>query len=86
MTAYARHSAALDIQHPNLTIVKGDVMNLAAVAQAVQGQEAVVCTLGSGQKLTGTVRSEGTRHIVQAMEESASSAKPHWVQEIAGAV
>ena len=37
--------------------------------RSMQGQDAVVCTLGAGKKLTGTVRSEGTRQIIQAMEE-----------------
>lgn len=50
--------------------MQGDLRDLAAVKRAVQGQDAVICTLGSGQKLTGTVRSEGTRHIVEAMEQA----------------
>ncbi|MGP1373754.1 MAG: NAD(P)-dependent oxidoreductase [Almyronema sp.] len=70
VTAFGRHPAKLAIQHPNLTLFQGDVLAPTAVAQAVQGQDAVVCTLGSGQKLTGTVRSQGTRHIIQAMEHS----------------
>ncbi|MBE9102521.1 NAD(P)-dependent oxidoreductase [Vacuolonema iberomarrocanum] len=70
VTAFARYPAKLNLQHPNLKLFPGDVMDLSAVAQAVQGQDAIVCTLGSGQKLTGTIRSEGTRHIVQAMEQS----------------
>ena len=70
VTAFARNPAKLDIGHPNLELFPGDVMELAAVEQAMQGQDAVVCTLGSGQKLSGTVRSEGTRHILQAMEKT----------------
>ena len=70
VTAFARNPANLEIQHPNLKFFQGDVMDLPAVKQAVQGQDAVVCALGSGQKLTGTVRSEGTRQIIQAMEQS----------------
>lgn len=70
VTAFARNPAKLDIRHPNLKVFQGDVMDLPSVEQAVQGQDAVVCALGAGQKLTGTVRSEGTRHIVQAMEQS----------------
>lgn len=70
VTAFARTPTKLDIQHANLTFFQGDVLDLPAVKQAVQGQEAVVCVLGSGQNLTGTVRSEGTRHIVQAMEQA----------------
>jgi putative NADH-flavin reductase len=40
------------------------------VQQAIQGQDAVLCTLGSGQQRTGTVRSEGTRNIIRAMEQA----------------
>lgn len=70
VTAFTRNPDKLHIQHPNLKFFQGDVMDLSAVEQAVQGQDAVVCTLGSGQKLNGTVRSEGTHHIIQAMKRS----------------
>ncbi|MFB2936707.1 NAD(P)-dependent oxidoreductase [Aerosakkonemataceae cyanobacterium BLCC-F154] len=70
VTAFARNPAKLDIQHRNLILFPGDVMDLSAVEQAVQGQDTVVCTLGSGQKLTGTIRSEGTRQIIEAMKRS----------------
>ncbi|NEO95463.1 MAG: NAD(P)H-binding protein, partial [Moorea sp. SIO3G5] len=49
---------------------QGDVMDLPSVEKAVQGQEAVVCVLGAGQKMTGTIRSEGTQQIIQAMEKA----------------
>lgn len=70
VTAFARTPTKLDIQHVQLNVVQGDVLNPTAVEQAVKGQDAVVCVLGSGQRLTGTVRSEGTRHIIQAMEKT----------------
>jgi len=70
VTAFARNPEKLAIEHPNLKFLRGDVMNLPAVERAVQGQDAVVCTLGSGQKLTGTVRSQGTQHIVRAMQQT----------------
>lgn len=70
VTAFARQPTKLDIQHPRLQLVQGDVMDLPTVKQAVQGQDAVVCVLGSGKKLTGTVRSEGTRQIIRAMEQT----------------
>jgi putative NADH-flavin reductase len=68
VTAFARHPANLDIQHPQLRLIQGDVMDLPTVQAAIQGQDAVVCVLGSGKKLTGTVRSQGTRQIIRAME------------------
>lgn len=70
VTAFARNPGKLGIQNPNLKLFQGDVLDLYTVQQAVQGQDAVVCTLGSGQKLTGTVRSEGTRNIIQAMQQT----------------
>lgn len=68
VTAFSRHVSNLDIQHPSLTMAQGDVMDLAAVQQVIQGQDAVVCVLGSGKQLTSTVRSEGTQQIIRAME------------------
>lgn len=45
-------------------------MDALAVEQAMRGQDAVVCVLGSGKKLTGRIRSAGTQQIIQAMEKS----------------
>lgn len=69
VTAFARNLAKLDIQHPRLSFAQGDVMDSEAVEQAIRGQDAVVCVLGSGKKLTGKIRSEGTQQIIQAMEK-----------------
>jgi putative NADH-flavin reductase len=69
VTAFARNPEKLDIQHTNLKVVQGDVMDSASVEQAVQGQDAVLCVLGSGAQRKGTIRSEGTRQIIQAMEK-----------------
>lgn len=70
VATFARNPNKLDIQHPNLKLVQGDVLDLASVQQAVQNQDAVLCSLGSGQQRTGTVRSEGTRTIIRAMEQA----------------
>ncbi|MFO1352253.1 MAG: SDR family oxidoreductase [Gammaproteobacteria bacterium] len=68
VTAFARNPAKLGIRYANLKIIQGDVLDLAAVERAVQGQEAVLCCLGEGRQ--GTVRAEGTRNIVRAMESA----------------
>jgi len=73
VTAFARRPHALleDSQlnnHPNLELCTGDVLNPAAVSDAINGRDAVLITLGS-KKLSGNVRSAGTRNIVQAMEQ-----------------
>jgi putative NADH-flavin reductase len=66
VTAFARDPAKVDLKHANLRIVQGDATDLAAVEKAVRGQDAVLCALGAGAK--GTIRSEGTRTIIRAME------------------
>ena len=69
VTAFARDATKVDSKHDNLQVAQGDVMDPASVEQAVQGQDAVLCSLGSGRKLTGRVRSEGTRNIISAPGE-----------------
>lgn len=68
VTAYARDPAKIeDIQHSSLKIVCGDVLNPAAVESSVAGQEAVFISIGAGARRT-TLREEGTRNIVEAMQ------------------
>ena len=68
VTAFARDPVRVDIKHNNLQVAQGNVMDPASVERAVQGHEAVLCSIGAGRK--GTVRSEGTRNIIRAMEKA----------------
>jgi len=70
VTAFVRNPNKLNLQHPNLNIFTGDVMNPALVEQAVIGHDAAICILGSGKKLSGNVRSQGTKNIIQALEKA----------------
>ncbi len=65
VTAFTRIPEKVEREHENLKVFQGDVMDLPSVSRAVQGQDAVLCTLGAGRH--GVIRSEGTRHIIQAM-------------------
>jgi len=65
VTAFARRPAALGVSHPSLTVRSGDVLDAASVNDAVRGHDAVLVALGAGRK--GTVRSAGTRHIIEVM-------------------
>ena len=69
VTAFGRNPAKLNLQHSQLSFAQGDVMDSEAVESAISGQDAVICVLGSGKKLTGTIRSGGTQQIIQAMEK-----------------
>lgn len=68
VTAFVRNPAKLPLNHKNLKIVQGDVLNYATIEPAVLGQEAVLSALGSGTK-KDTLRSTGTRNIILAMEK-----------------
>jgi putative NADH-flavin reductase len=70
VTAFARTPAKLDdILHNNLKTIEGDILDQDAVNAAIQGHDAVFCTIGVGAERT-TLREDGTRNIVQGMEEA----------------
>jgi len=66
VTAFVRNPAGFDIQHDNLSIALGDVLEATSVQKAVVGHDAVMCSIGAGRK--GGVRAEGTRNIIAAMK------------------
>lgn len=69
VTAVARDPARLQVDHPRLRVVQGDVLDAAAVDRAVEGQDAVLSALGHNRYFYPTrILSEGTRNILRAME------------------
>ena len=87
VTAFTRHPETFPIQNVRLRVLSGDVYDLAAVEQAVVGQDAVLSALGGvfgGKEVT--IYSLGTGNIVQAMKDNgvrriicitSSSLEPH---------
>ena len=73
VTAFARDPAALHIEHERLTVVQGDVMDAISVDSAVPGHDAVLAALGSPPWRNTAVRSEGSRHIIDAMDKAGVS-------------
>ncbi len=65
VTAFARDPLALKSDHPNLSRQAGDVLDPGAVADALQGHDAVLIALGAGRR--GGVRAAGTQHVIDAM-------------------
>ena len=68
VTAFARHPETLPFTDPRLQLHAGDVLDPESVARALDGQDAVVVTLGAGRSLRSRVRSEGTMTIIRAMQ------------------
>src|SRR5829696_7051963 len=70
VTAYVRNPAKLDIGHPELTVIAGELTDRDAVGQAVGGADAVISALGPSldRKATGTPLVAGTRTIIEVMQ------------------
>lgn len=69
VTAFARDPGALGISHAGLNVVRGDVLDPAAVERAVAGQNAVVSALGHAKGAPKDLQTRGTANIVRAMTE-----------------
>ena len=70
VTAFVRNNG-LEINHPNLTTIKGDVYNQSQVEQAIAGQEVVISTLGTND-ITGdavNLMSDAMKLFVDAMQK-----------------
>jgi putative NADH-flavin reductase len=67
VTALARKPSALGIQHPLLTLVQGDILDIASIDAAMAGQEVVLSALGVRKWMKNTILSDGTRNILGAM-------------------
>jgi putative NADH-flavin reductase len=65
VTAFVRQSAALAVQHPDLTIIQGDITDQDAVQRAIPGHDVVISALGT--RGGPAVLPEGTRNILEAM-------------------
>jgi len=69
VTAFVRDPSKLTLEHSDLKVTTGDIYDLSAVTQAIQSQDAVICSLGTSDLGKTTVRSEGTANIIKAMKE-----------------
>jgi putative NADH-flavin reductase len=69
VTALVRDPSRLQIAHPRLTAIQGDVLNEASVDAAMRGQDAVLSALGHKRYFHPTrILSEGTRNILRSMQ------------------
>jgi putative NADH-flavin reductase len=69
VTAFARNPSELELKHPQLTVVQGDVLDEGSVDAAIRGQEAVISTLGHKRFFYPTrILSRGTGNLLRAME------------------
>ncbi len=68
VTALARNPSALGIAHPQLQVIRGDVLDYPSLEAAVRGQEAVISALGHKRFFFPTrTLSDGTANLLRAM-------------------
>ena len=70
VTALVRRPETIAMEHPRLTVKRGDVLDGASLDAAVRGQDAVVSALGHKQFYRPTrIQSAGTANLLAAMAE-----------------
>ncbi len=86
VTAFVRSLEGLP-QDPHLRIIKGDVLDFAAVVDAMHGHRAVISTLGARSLKKSDVLANGLPHILEGMRQEyvtriivlgAAGAHPDW--------
>lgn len=69
VTVLARSPEKMTVNHPNLKIIQGDVLNPDDVRSVVQGQGAIFIALGTGgTPKKSTIRRDGTEQVIKALE------------------
>lgn len=71
VTAMVRNPSKLNFQHPQLKVIKGDVLDDQILVTALQGQQAVISALGKGQSLRSShLITNAVNNLIPNMEES----------------
>ncbi len=72
ITALVRDASKVEVSDPHLHVVAGDILNARDVDTAMAGQDAVICSLGTGVTFKHvTLFSDGTQHLLDAMHKHA---------------
>jgi putative NADH-flavin reductase len=69
VTAFVRDPSTFMIHHPNLSVFQGDSMNMAQVAKAIEGQDAVVSALGPVRPPVPGMMQISAKNIVEGMNK-----------------
>lgn len=68
--ALVRTPSKIGFADPALTVIQGDVLDPAAVKRTVAGADVVVSVFGHVKGSPEWVQTDGTRHILQAMDQA----------------
>lgn len=71
VTALVRDPNKLTIQHPNLSVLTGDVLKPETLLPAVRRQDAVICSLGGRPGQSDKSVADGTQNLIAVMQQLA---------------
>jgi putative NADH-flavin reductase len=69
VTALARDAGAIQLKHPQLTVVQGIPTNRGDLENALAGQDAVLSTIGARTNKKTTLRTDVARNLVSSMRK-----------------
>jgi putative NADH-flavin reductase len=69
VTAFVRSPEKLNLEHSNLTVFQGDVMDTEKVDQAIAGQDVVISVLGPTRPPVSGMMEIAAKYIVSGMEK-----------------
>ena len=72
VAALARNPAAVPDGRERLRVIQGDALDGESVKRAVSGCDAVVSCLGTKDRKEGTLRTEGVKNVVAAMDSTGA--------------
>ncbi len=70
VTVLVRDPTKFDLEHDNLAVVEGNVLDPDAVRLTIRGADSVIVALGAKALSRSRIRSEGTQVVVDAMKEA----------------
>lgn len=68
--ALVRDPSKLDLQHPNLDVIQGDVLESAKVEETIKTTEAVIDLIAQKKDSHPDLRKTGTQNILHAMQQN----------------
>ena len=87
VVGYARNPGKIELKHEALTVVHGELAELALVERAIAGADCVISLLGPGGNTPDTALSDGVKNVIATMEKvgvtrliqiaTVSAADPH---------
>ncbi|MHA4741945.1 NAD(P)-dependent oxidoreductase [Dyadobacter sp. MSC1_007] len=72
VTAIVRNPAKLMLEHENLLIVKGDIMDLASLSGALENKDAVISAIGKNSVKKTSLYSQGNKNLLELFKNTST--------------